>query len=97
MYPYPYWRPARFDPSQTILAGMTTAQLQAALAAAQQAYGNLMMGQKIVQVAYTQGDGNKSVTYNQADAASLMAFIQLLQAQLGIVPRPRQPMRPLFW
>jgi gpW len=88
---------APFDPSQSILAGVPRAVLLANLATAQNAYMQLMTGTKIVQVGYTQGDGNKNVTYNQADMGALMAYIQLLQSQLGIVQRARQPMRPWFW
>lgn len=94
---YPFWRVAQFDPSQSVLAGIPPSVLMANLAAAQAAYAQLMMGGKPVSVSYTQGDGAKSVTYQLADASSLMAYIQLLQAQLGIVQRPRQPMRPWFW
>jgi hypothetical protein len=94
---YPFWRVAQFDPTQSIFAGVPDAILRANLAQALAAYNQLMTGGKPVTVSYTQGDGAKSVTYQLADAANLMAYIQLLQAQLGIVQRPRQPMRPWFW
>jgi hypothetical protein len=42
---------------------MTTAQLQAALAAAQTAFWKLMAGGQGVSFSYTQGDGTLSVTY----------------------------------
>lgn len=82
-----------FDPSQSILAGMTTAQLQAALTAAQQAYTELMTGQKGVSFSYAQGDGSRSVTYQQTNMQQLASFIRLLQAQLGIVTMVRRPAR----
>ncbi|KJM83943.1 phage head-tail adapter protein [Enterobacter kobei] len=82
-----------FRPNNSVLAGMTRAQLQEALSAAQAAYVNLMTGQQGVSFSYAQGDGTRSVTYQQTSLPQLMAFIQLLQAQLGIVPRPRRPIR----
>ncbi|EAY4270161.1 phage head-tail adapter protein [Salmonella enterica] len=82
-----------FRPNNSVLAGMTRAQLQEALIAAQAAYVNLMTGQQGVSFSYAQGDGTRSVTYQQTSLPQLMAFIQLLQAQLGIVPRPRRPIR----
>ncbi|STJ26687.1 gpW [Citrobacter braakii] len=82
-----------FRPNNSVLAGMTRAQLQEALNAAQAAYVNLMTGQQGVSFSYAQGDGTRSVTYQQTSLPQLMAFIQLLQAQLGIVPRPRRPIR----
>ncbi|PMQ04171.1 hypothetical protein DyAD56_15900 [Dyella sp. AD56] len=85
-----------FNPATSLLAGMPTAQLQASLAAAQQAYIDLSTGAKGESYSYTQGDGTKSVTYTRANLAQLAAVIQLLQAQLGIVARPRNPMRPVF-
>ncbi len=82
----------RFNPGSSLLAGgLTTAQLQANLAAAQQAYIDLSTGAKGESYSYTQGDGAKSVTYTRANLAQLTALIQLLQAQLGVVPRPRRP------
>lgn len=82
-----------FRPNNSVLAGMTNAQLKEALKVAQDAYVNLMTGQQGVSFSYAQGDGTRSVTYQQTSLPQLMAFIQLLQAQLGIVPRPRRPIR----
>ncbi|WP_048796186.1 gpW family head-tail joining protein [Serratia marcescens] len=85
-----------FRPNNSVLAGMSNAQLQDALNAAQAAYVNLMTGQQGVSFSYAQGDGTRSVTYQQTSLPQLMAFIQLLQAQLGIVTRPRRPIRFRF-
>lgn len=85
-----------FNPATSLLAGRPTAQLQQDLANAQQAYIDLMTGSKGESYSYTQGDGTKSVTYTRANVAQLASMIQLLQAQLGIVARPRNPIRPLF-
>ncbi|UAN52209.1 phage head-tail adapter protein [Serratia sp. JSRIV002] len=86
-----------FNPNTSLLAGaMTPEQLQAALAKAQQAYIDLAAGSRGVSFSYTQGDGTRSVSYQQSSIADLMALIQLLQAKLGIVPRPRRPMRFKF-
>jgi len=80
----------RFDPSTSLLAGMSEADLRAELAALQQAYLQLGRGQQVVTASYTQGDGAKSVTYRQTDLATLAALIRQLQAQLGIVDSPRR-------
>lgn len=74
---------------------MDTAGLRASLAAAQQAYIDLSTGAKGESYSYTQGDGSKSVTYTRANLPALANIIQLLQSQLGIVPRARRPIR--FW
>lgn len=81
-----------FDPTTSLLAGMGQAELQAALTSAQQAYVQLMTGQKVATASYGQGDGIKSVTYTQAKAQDLAAFIRLLQAQLGM-QCARRPVR----
>ncbi len=85
-----------YNPATSIFAGMDTATLQAALAAAQQAYIALASGTKGESFSYTQGDGSKSVTYTRANLGSLVALIEQLQAQLGIVRRARRPIRPFF-
>lgn len=89
-------RCSNFDPTQSILAGRDTAVMQADLARLQQAYIDVSAGGKIVTVSYTQGDGAKTVSYSQANLADLVAAIQLLQQQLGIVDRPRKPIRFVF-
>ncbi|WP_434107646.1 gpW family head-tail joining protein [Paraburkholderia caffeinilytica] len=85
-----------YDPSQSIFAGMTAAQLQAALAAAQAAYVKLLAGGQGVSFSYTQGDGTRSVTYTAANPATLAALIRQLQQQLGIVCRGRAPIRLIY-
>ena len=83
-----------FNPNSSLLAGaLTPAQLQAALTTAQQAYLDLASGAKGVSFSYSQGDGTRSVSYQQTDIGQLTALIQLLQAQLGIVKRPRRALR----
>ncbi|ATZ34751.1 phage head-tail adapter protein [Escherichia coli] len=75
---------------------MTDEQLRDALQKAQQAYIDLTTGSRGVSFSYTQGDGTRSVSYQQSSLADLLALIQLLQAQLGIVARPRKPVRFRF-
>ncbi|NID15392.1 phage head-tail adapter protein [Luteibacter yeojuensis] len=75
---------------------MPTDTLRKNLADAQQAYVDLSTGAKGESYSYTQGDGAKSVTYTRGNLAQLAALIQTLQAQLGIVTRPRNPIRPLY-
>jgi hypothetical protein len=86
----------RYNPATSIFAGMTTQQLQAALASAQRAYLDLSTGGKVVTAAYTQGDGSRSVTYTAASLPNLVALIKQLQAQLGIVCHGRRPIRPMY-
>lgn len=79
-----------------LLAGMQTSALQTALKNAQQAYIDLATGAKGESYSYTQGDGSRAVTYTKANLADLTALIQTLQAQLGIVRRPRRAVRFRF-
>lgn len=77
-----------FNRNTSLLAGgMTDEQLRDALQKAQQAYIDLTTGSRGVSFSYTQGDGTRSVSYQQSSLADLLALIQLLQAQLGIVAR----------
>ncbi|MDW2587615.1 gpW family head-tail joining protein [Klebsiella pneumoniae] len=86
-----------FNRNTSLLAGsMTDEQLRDALQKAQQAYIDLTTGSRGVSFSYSQGDGTRSVSYQQSSQADLLALIQLLQAQLGIVARPRKPVRFLF-
>ena len=85
-----------YNTRPTLLAGMQTSALQAQLTKAQQAYIDLSTGNKGESFSYTQGDGAKAVTYTKANIADLTALIQMLQAQLGIVSRPRRPLRFRF-
>lgn len=80
------------------LYGMTDAQLQAALAAAQQAYIDLRTGDKAVTVAYAQGDGTKNVTFQATNMVAVQRFILELQAALnpGVKICKRRRMVPLF-
>ena len=83
----------RFNPRTSIFAGMSREHLQAALTSAQNAYLELTIGGKVQAAAYTQGDGQKSVTYTAASLPNLTALIKELQAQLGIVRQARRPLR----
>lgn len=86
-----------FNRNTSLLAGsMTDEQLRDTLQKAQQAYIDLTTGSRGVSFSYSQGDGTRSVSYQQSSLADLLALIQLLQAQLGIVARPRKPVRFRF-
>lgn len=80
----------------SVLAGMTITDLQAALVAAQRAYADLMTGNKVVTASYAQADGMKSVTYTKAELPMLTAFIRQLQQALGITTQARRPARFIF-
>ncbi|UKS45613.1 gpW family protein [Klebsiella michiganensis] len=75
----------------TLLTGMSTEQLQAALSQAQQAYIDLSTGAKGISFSYTQGDGTRTVTYQQTSLGDLLALIQTIQAMLGV--SRRRPIR----
>jgi hypothetical protein len=79
-----------------IFQGMSTAQLQDALTKAQTAYIALSTGSQGESFSYTQGDGNKSVTYTRTNIAQLSALIRQLQQALGIVSHSRRPARFLY-
>lgn len=86
-----------FNRKTSLLAGaMTDDQLRDALAKAQKAYIDLAAGSRGVSFSYSQGDGTRSVSYQQSTLSDLLALIQLLQAQLGIIARPRRPVRFKF-
>ncbi len=80
----------RFNPQTSLLAGMDISVLQSRLAQMQQDYLDLMSGTKVVSASYTQGEGGKSVTYDRTNIAQLSTAIRQLQAQLGIIDRPRR-------
>ncbi|OTA14098.1 phage head-tail adapter protein [Xenorhabdus vietnamensis] len=71
----------------TLLTGMSREQLQTALNTAQHAYIELSTGTKGVSFSYTQGDGTRSVSYQQTSLGDLLALIQAIQTELGITTR----------
>lgn len=77
-------------------AGMTQAQLQALLAQAQQAYVDVMLGNKNVSLSYTQGDGAKAVTKQMTSQANVLAFIMMVERALGMPCARRRPIRPVY-
>jgi hypothetical protein len=86
----------RYDPNNSVFAGLDPTTAQAALTSAQTALIALQTGQQVATVTYAQGDGSKSVTYRATDIAGLTQLIRQLQAQLGIVSRPRRALTPRF-
>lgn len=82
-----------YDPQHSILTGLDQPTLQRMLAQAQQAYFDLSTGGKLETVAYTQGDGSKSVTYTRAQLGNITQLILQLQAQLGLRRVGRRPFR----
>lgn len=76
---------------KTLLTGMSQEQLKQALNQAQQAYIDLSTGAKGVSFSYTQGDGTRSVSYQQTSLGDLLALIQTIQAMLCI--SRRRPIR----
>lgn len=71
----------------SLLTGMSREQLKTALGTAQQAYIELSTGTKGVSFSYTQGDGTRSVSYQQTSLGDLLALIQAIQTELGMTTR----------
>ncbi|ARF52775.1 gpW family head-tail joining protein [Pantoea stewartii] len=78
------------SPNADLLVGMSRDQLQALLAQAQSALIELQMGKKGVSFSYSQGDGNRSVTYQPTSVADVTSLIMQLQRALGIGGRRRR-------
>ncbi len=71
------------------LIGVPPATLQQWLADAQAAYQALITGSKPASVSYSQGAGQRMVTYTKTTTGMLTAHIRQLNAALGNV-RPRR-------
>ncbi|MES2035101.1 MAG: gpW family head-tail joining protein [Pseudomonadota bacterium] len=80
----------------SLYAGLPQQQLQDALTKAQAALIELNSGARGVSFSYDQGSGTKSVTYTPATREGLTSLIRDLQAELGIIPRARRPMRLIY-
>ncbi|MEI6542123.1 MAG: gpW family head-tail joining protein [Methylococcales bacterium] len=85
-----------YNPNRGPFAGMDQAALRANLAIAQEAYAKLMTGAKMVETKYTTSGSETSATYTAANKIDLYAYIQSLQAALGIVKNPRRAGRIVF-
>ncbi|KFK94582.1 phage head-tail adapter protein [Serratia sp. Ag1] len=66
------------------LTGIPADRLRAMLEEAQQAKFDIMMGKRGISYSYTQGDGTRSVTYQQANIDQLNELIAEIQTALGI-------------
>ena len=86
-----------FDPLDSPLSILPRETVQAWLIEALQAEQSLATGTQIVTANYAQGDGNRAVTYTQADRLMLKARIAELSAFLQIGrPGRRGPMKVIF-
>lgn len=70
-------------PTSGTFAGMTEAQMRAALATCQTALVDLTTGGKPISVSYSQGDGQRMVVYGKANEQGLRNLIRELNAALG--------------
>lgn len=88
------------SPRPSILDGIDVGTLQTRLAQMQADYLDLLSGRKIEVAAYTQGDGNKSVTYTKANIADMVQAIIGLQSQIDVLTgkriNRRAAMAPFF-
>lgn len=79
-----------FNPNASILAGVPTVTLQQWLLDAQTALAKLSTGTREMTIIVTGGGQHREVTYAKSDMGSLTQWIGLLQAQLGLINRPRR-------
>ena len=79
-----------------ITDGVDSATLSTWLSQAQTAYADLMRGAKVVSLNYGMGDGQRSVTYSQTNAAALSEWIGELQRALNLPRSRRRALRPIF-
>ena len=69
-------------------------QLRTQLAEAESAYHRLMLGEQVVRV---QDQSGESITYNNANASRLKAYIETLRLQISTAaPINKGPIRPMF-
>lgn len=69
---------------KTMWSNLPRRTLELYLSQAQQAYNDLLIGNKPISVSYSQETGAKSVTYTQANMQLLQGYIIDLQRALGI-------------
>ena len=81
----------RFNPNQSMLAGIPTATLQNWLKEAQWAYRDYMLGRRPIAVSYE----GKATSFKPSTPEELQNWISLLQMQLGIIGG-RRALRPIF-
>jgi len=81
-----------FNQDKSVLAGMSTDALNAALASAQAAYLALSTGSQVQTISYGEGTGMKTVTYraSQNGLAGITQLIGLIRAQLGLTSHARR-------
>lgn len=79
-----------FNPNTSLLAGVDTVTLQGWLSDAQAALAKLSTGTQEVTIIVTGGGQHREVTYARPDMGALSNWIRMLQAQLGIITRPRR-------
>jgi|HubBroStandDraft_2_1064218.scaffolds.fasta_scaffold109072_2 hypothetical protein len=84
----------------SILDGVTLGALETQLASMQQAYLALVSGTNVQSASYSQADGSRSVSYNQANIADLTQAIVGVQQQIdslrSICRNRRRPITPFF-
>ena len=85
-----------FNPSTSLLAGVDTATLQGWLSDAQAALAKFSTGAQEVTIIVTGGGQHREVTFAKPDMGSLSNWIRMLQAQLGLITRPRSAISVRF-
>lgn len=77
------------------LQGVPAATLQLWLGQAQTALHTLQIGGMVATASYSQGDGQKTVTYTRANMGALRVYVRELQQALGNI-RARRPIGVQF-
>jgi hypothetical protein len=84
------------EPRSGPYAGMTVAQVQAAIAVAQAALMQLLTGGKPKTLNYSSGDGQKMVSYTVVNESQLRNHIRELQQSIGMRHARRRAPRVVF-
>jgi hypothetical protein len=84
------------DPRSGPYAGMTLAQVQAAIVLAQTALMQLLTGGKPKTLSYSSGDGQKMVSYTIVNESQLRNHIREMQESIGMRHARRRAARVIF-
>ncbi len=78
------------------LLGLSQAQLQQLFQSMQQAMFEFKLGKKVTSAGYTQGDGNKNVTFAFTTQAQLLNDMSEVARALGLPVMSRRAFSPYF-
>lgn len=85
-----------FRPGESPLAGIPNTILRKNLVELQTVLMEFAAGGRVVKASYTQGDGVKTVEFQQTNIAQIQGMIKLIQMQLGLIHRARRPINFVY-